>query len=186
MGLAVRRLLSRHRWVYWLVVATIATIVAASVRSVITDAEHARDAWTTTTVVLTAARDHDAGEPIDYDSVELPMVAVPAGALQMLTGDEFARQPIMAGEVLTTIDIAADTAGVAAAGSLTIAIRSYDPSTARVGDSVHILAEGRSLSSAGVVVEVTDAVVHVAVPERDAPAVALASNNGTATIAVAP
>ena len=186
MGLAFRRLLSRHRWAYWLLVATVAAIVASSVRSAMTDAERARDTWTTTAIVLTAARDHVAGEPIEFDSVELPMVAIPAGALETLGGDGLARQAIMAGEILTAVDVGGDTSGIAAAGSLTIAIRAYDAPIARVGDNVHVLAEGLSLSPAGMVVDVIDDVVHVAVPESDAPAVALAANNGTATIAVAP
>ena len=45
---------------------------------------------------------------------------------------------------------------------------------------------GTRVQEIGAIVDVIDDVVHVAVPESDAPAVALAANNGTATIAVAP
>ncbi|MEO1057239.1 MAG: hypothetical protein AAFY28_10035, partial [Actinomycetota bacterium] len=90
------------------------------------------------------------------------------------------------GEVLTAVDVTDELTGVAAAGTLTIAIRVYDTTIAAIGDNVHVLADGRSLASAGVIVEVVDEVVHVAVPERDAPAVALAASTGSATIAIAP
>ncbi|MEM9515150.1 MAG: hypothetical protein AAGA42_09870 [Actinomycetota bacterium] len=186
MGYAIRRFLSTHRWAYWLLVVSLACVVGVSVRGATTDADHARRAWRETQVILAAVRHHDAGEPIEYEEIELPVAAVPATALRQVDADAIARQPIAAGEVLTAVDVASEGAGVAAQGTLTIAIRSYEPTITAVGDSVHVLAEGRSVSDSGVVVDVVDDVVHVAVPETDAPAVAWAASTGSATIAVAP
>ncbi|MEO1057904.1 MAG: hypothetical protein AAFY28_13415, partial [Actinomycetota bacterium] len=97
MGYALRRYLSQHRWVYSLFVVMLAAIVASSVRSVVADAERARDIWTNTQIALVAAREHEAGELIEFDTVELPVVAIPDSALTALGGGQRARQSIAAG-----------------------------------------------------------------------------------------
>ncbi len=186
MGYTLRRFLSEHRWVYWAIVIATATVAAWSVHGTVDHAEQARRSWTATQIVLVAAHDHDAGDVIGHDAIELPVAAVPATAVHQLDSDAIARQSIAAGEVLTDVDVAGATTGVAPDGTLTIAIRAYDTTIATMGDHVHVLAEGRSVSDAGVVVDVVDDIVHVAVPERDAPAVAAAASSSTATLAIAP
>jgi len=183
-----RLVLARRPWIYWVVVATFATIAVIAVRGEMTSIANERDRWGATRDVLVARQQHEPGDPISADLVALPLAALPDDALVGLPATGHVRQRVSAGEVLTQLDIT-DAVGPAANAEMGTAVVALSDPLARnvvVGLRVQVAADGLILTDAAVVTDVFDDVVFVAIDERDAPAVAAAAQQGIATLLYLP
>ena len=78
---AVRRLLARRPWIYWLVVLVIAVLAAGAVRQRVADIDEARRGWGETRSVLVAREDARPGQAIDAEVRDVPAAIVPLAAL---------------------------------------------------------------------------------------------------------
>src|SRR3954453_12528694 len=107
LPVAVRRLLARRPWIYWLVVFVAAIGCGAEVRQRVGQVEHARDAWGEARDVLVARHDTRAGEALDVEVRRVPVTVVPVSALRddPNRGALTARQDVSAGEIVTTVDV---------------------------------------------------------------------------------
>src|SRR3954465_15623837 len=103
---AVRRLLARPPWIYWVLVFVAAVGCGAEVRQRVGQVEHARDAWGQARDVLVARHDTRPGEPLDVEVRRVPVGVVPVSVLQddPNGGPLIARQDVSAGEIVTTFD----------------------------------------------------------------------------------
>ena len=156
-----------------------------------------------TTPVAVAQRDVAVGDqlqPGDVDLVERPLAHVPPGAVTHDPTGETAREPLHAGQVVVAPNLAAEGRSGAAAlvpeGWRAVAVPVIDaPLPARRGDLVDVVASfdptlverdaSRLVAAGGVVVEVTDEAVTVAVPAARVTDVAFALANGIVTLALA-
>jgi Flp pilus assembly protein CpaB len=203
------RPLVRRVCVGGLAVATALTVVA-----LVGAAGTARDRWGRSRPVVVATRDLAPGEVVagaDVEVRDLPEGVLPEDVLEgVLDGGPTApptgavvRQPILAGEPIVATRLAPQGLTGAAAlvppGERAVAVP-LGPSGAppvTVGDLVDVLTVLPAGLDAGdeepafplveraAVVDVTEAAITVAVPERDAPRVAWALSNGAVVLALA-
>jgi hypothetical protein len=179
----LRSLFARRPAVYWATVAAGASIVAFVVTDRLHAADEAREAWSTTTVVFVAAADVDPGAPLVVDPVTLPVAAVPTRAVSADPSGGVARREVVAGAVLTDLDVARATDELIPPGSGAVAIPIDDAVPPVVtGDLVDVVADGEIVSAGGTVIERGDTAVVVAVDHDDAPRVALAALERRATL----
>jgi Flp pilus assembly protein CpaB len=179
---AVRRATARHRWIRWLPIATCATGLVISVAGHTADADAIRAEWGETRTVWVAASAIDAGEPIEAKLVGLPAVAVPDEAAEEVAG-RVARQRLVAGEVVTSADVAgpADLA-LLPAGWRAVAVSESPASGAGVGETVDVASEGLVIAAHAVVLERFDDTTVVGVRAEVAPLVSLANGSGIALL----
>jgi hypothetical protein len=177
----VRRLLARRPWIYWAIVAAVATTGAIATASVLRGVDDERARWGDSAVVLVATRDVAAGEPLADLITEhrYPIAMIPPGAVTSLETGAAARHRLAAGEIVVDVDVAATTAprSLIPHGWLAVAIAEGVASGATVGDHVVVASEGIRLAIDALVVGHRDGVTVVAVPDDEAPAVAAASNS---------
>lgn len=178
----LRHELARRPWVYWLSVALLAAVAAASTMAVIDRLERERASWGTTRRVLVTSLPVAPGDPLDGAVAprSYPRAMVPTGALTELPPGSVARQRLDAGEVLVRHDVAATAAprSLLEPGQVAVAVVEHVRTGARVGDRVTVVSEGIVLAERAMVVATVDPVVMVAVDARTAPNVAAAT--GTA------
>ncbi len=137
----------------------------------------------TTTSVATVARDTPAGTeigPEDVRIVQWPAALVPTGAVTTSPGGAVARADLVAGEVLVAHRLYPSAAGTGADDRLvTLPIPSAPPPV-RAGSRVELygirvvgdaVATPATRLTVGVVIEITDAAIAVAVPETAVPIV---------------
>jgi hypothetical protein len=176
-----RRALARHPWLYWLVVlaagGAVALVLAAAARGV----DEARAAWGRTVPVVVATGSLAPGDLLAgaVEVRELPGPMVPPTALRTVPDDAVARQHVAPGEVVVTADVAPPDGPAALLPDAwaAVAVAEAVPSGVRAGDAVRAVAGGVELAGGLVVGHHGDAVL-VAVPVRDAPAVAHAATTG--------
>ena len=183
-----RLVLARRPWVYWAVVATFATLAVVAVQREMTSIDAERNRWGTAREVLVARQNHEPGDPLDVDLVELPVAALPADALVEVPDVGRVRQRVGRGEVLTEFDIADAVGPAALAVPGTVVVALSDPLARGVvpGLRVEVAADGLVLSADATVTEVADDVIFVAVDERDAAIVAAAAQQGIASLLYLP
>lgn len=180
----------------WVAVAAAAGAVAVSARSVGAEAVAAREAWGAGVAVAVATGDLDAGEVVGAGDVrveERPAAVVPEGALTEPPVGRTVTAAVLAGEVLVEARVApGGVRGVAALvprGWLAVAVPTSSsgfgtPSPPLdVGDRVDVLAPDPVAENALVVAVGEDAVT-IAVPARDAGAVAEAVAVAVVTLAL--
>jgi pilus assembly protein CpaB len=182
-GRAARRAL-RSLAVRWIVVAAAAAGAAAQAAAVAADAEAARAAWGDTLEVVVAVRDLPAGRRLATGDVRVearPVAVIPAEAVRAIPAGATLRALVVAGEVLVDSRVApAGLSGVAALvpeGWRAVAVPTSGAGFGspapplHVGDRVDLVAPD-VVAAGALVVAVGDDAVTVAVPARDAPAVA--------------
>jgi Flp pilus assembly protein CpaB len=185
-------------------VGLVVAITLLTARAQVSAVSAARRQWTEVRGVTVALHDLPPGATIDAASVEvreLPIVAIPEGATTEAPIGAVVRYPIMSGEPLLTARLAPDgLTGVAALlppGHRAVAVAA-GPTTRpplQIGDRVDLLAAlaiGDSpdgmptapLVESGLVVDISDEAVTVAVPTESAPSVAYAISQGFVVIAL--
>jgi flagella basal body P-ring formation protein FlgA len=188
VAVRARLVLARRPWIYWAVVAALATIAAVAVHGQLASIEAERDRWGTSRSVLVATRQLEPGDVITAELVALPVAALPAAALVEPPTDAVVRQRVAAGEVLTELDIAHAVGPAALAEPGLVVVALSDPLARNVaaGQRVKVAADGVVLADQAEVTEVIDDVIFVAVPDREAVAVAAAAQHGSATLLYLP
>lgn len=183
-----RRFLAQRPWVYWLVVALIATTITLVVRAQLGAVDDARGSWGRTRRVLVADVTLEPGGTVQVTGVELPEAMIPDGALTEWPAGATLRQRVAAGEVLVDIDIGAlpGPAALAEPGTAVVALSDPLSRGLTIGLAVQIAADGLVIAEDGVIVGVVDEVVFVAVPHRDAATVAAAAQSGLASLVYLP
>lgn len=181
----IRSLLARHPSVYWGIVAVAVAIVASSAWSATQRVEVARRSWGDTQSVWVAERDIAAGEPLVAVMRTLPIAAVPADAVIEAPDHRSAVQHIGAGEIVTNADVGGGLLDALPTGWRAVAVVT-DPARVPVdaGDHVAVYADGLVLADDGIVLDVADGTVTVAVPAEAAAAVSVAARNQTAVLAI--
>ena len=183
-----RLVLARRPWLYWLIVAVLAAVIALVVRERVVDLDDARRSWGDTRRVLVAAAPLEPGEPIVVLTLDVPVALLPVGALEDLPDGASLRQRVSDGEVLTELDIA-DRPGPAAladGGTLVVALSDTLSRNVTIGLPVQVAADGIVLAASATVVDIADEIVFVAVDAADAPAVAAAAQQGIASLLYVP
>jgi hypothetical protein len=183
-----RLVLARRPWIYWVAVATFATIAAATVHSEMASIAAERDRWGATRSVYVARHQLEPGDPIAADLVALPAAALPTGALVETPPAALLRQRVAAGEVLTELDITSQSGPAALAQPGTVVVALSDPLARNVspGLQVQVSADGLVLTDSAEVADVADDVIFVAVDVGDAAAVAAAAQRGVASLIYVP
>lgn len=169
IAVRLRRLLARRPWIYWTVVALVAVVLGARVHAHTVEVDAARDAWGATAEVFVASADIAPGEPILAERYELPVAMLPQEPADDVAG-MVARQRVSAGEVLTSIDVAAaGPLALVPADWLAVPLIEMPGSGAAIGDRVQVAVDGIVVSADGLVVgQLADATL-VAMPAAEAP-----------------
>ncbi len=186
----LRRALARRPWLYWAGVLLLAGTVALVVASAAASVDAARRTWGETRPVLVAAVDLAPGDPLDgaTDVRPFPRPMTPAAALTAVPPGAVARQHVSAGEVVVGTDVARSTAPQALIppGWSAVAVAEAVPTGVLTGDAVTAVADGVVLAEEGVVVGRSGDAVLVAVPDSDAPEVAMAAASGVLALLIVP
>lgn len=186
----VRHVLARHPWLYWATVLVLAVGVALVATTAVAGVEDARLAWGSTQPVVVATVDLAPGDALagQTNVRPHPVPIVPAGALIEVAPDAVARQHVSAGEVLVDVDVTAGRLPLALIplGWRGVPVAEGVPTGAAVGDRVAAASGGALLAEDGVVVARVEQAVVVAVPESQAPAVAMAASVGELTLLLVP
>ncbi len=111
--------LSRRPWLYWLAAAALSFTTAWLASDLVADAQRARERWGDQRQVLVARRLIEPGRALGLDDVErrdLPIAAIPPGAVTDLAPDASSVSAILPGEVVLAprLSGSADTALVPA------------------------------------------------------------------------
>ena len=192
LPVAVRRLLARRPWIYWLVVLLLALATGATIRQRVAALDETRRRWGATQAVLVARSDALPGDVIDVDVRDLPVAVVPATALAVDATDELltARQDVSAGEIVTARDVGrAGQHGAAALlpdGWAAVPVVESPPLGAPVGARVQIAGDGIVLAPDAIVVGYHDDVTLIAVPAAVAPMVAAGAEAGGVAVLLLP
>jgi hypothetical protein len=185
---SARLVLARRPWVYWAVVVTLAVLVATIVHREVTSVAASRDRWGTTRSVLVAQQQLEPGDPLAAELVEVPLAVLPDGALGSAASGSVVRQRVAAGAIVTDVDVTtrAGPASIAQPGTVVVAVSDALARDVTTGLRVQIAADGVILAGSATVSAVIDDVVFVAVPEREAPVVAAAAQQGIASLLYLP
>lgn len=184
----VRSFIARHRAIYWTVVAAMAATVALALAAQSRQVATARDQWGTSVDVWVAVADTPAGAPIAVDRQPMPEAMLPADAM---TGgwpaDAVARHHVSAGEVIVVPDVGTGRLPLLQPTWRAVAIAADETTIpVMIGDQVDVVASGAIVAENGLVVDVHPAAAIIGVPAADAPAVAMASLDGTAVLVIRP
>ena len=183
-----RLVLARRPWVYWAVVAALASALAVTVDARLTSLDEARRNWGSTRTVLVAERPLEPGDPLDVSPVALPVAAIPPGALDDVPVGARLHQRVAVGEVLTELDLTVVAGPAARAPTGTVVVALTDPlgRGVSIGLKVQVAADGLVIAESATVVEVIDDVIFVAVDASAAPTVAVAAQQGIASLLYLP
>ena len=183
-----RRVLAVHPWIHWAVCVGLAVAAAFATHGYIARLDAERRAWGTTHEVWVSAENIAAGEPIRATAAAVPVALVPPAAVTELPDDAVARQRLTTGEILVGADVAtaAGPAGLAAPGTVVVGLVDPLARNVAVGSTIEVSADGVVVCDEATVVAISDEVIQVAVPERDAPTVAAAAHDGLASVLIRP
>ena len=160
---STRRVLARRAWIQWVVIATVAAVIAASVHARLQQVDRQRDSWGSTRTVLVAIGFTDIGDPIDVEPRDLPIAMIPDGALDPAdetpddgAGRRLARQRVGTGEIVSRLDVVAASGpqAMTPAGWLAVPVVESPRSGALLGDRVQVASDGFVISADAVVVGV--------------------------------
>jgi hypothetical protein len=179
----LRTLLARRPWLYWIVVALLAGLVANIAAGKLDAVDDARRSWGESADVWVAAAGAAPGDALVAQIRSLPHAMVPAGAVAADPTGRLAVQRLTPDEVVTTADVGDGPLALLPHGWQGVAF-SADETTIRVraGDTVAVVADGVVVVTRGVVLATSDRSVTVGVPAADAPAAALASRTQSAAL----
>lgn len=185
-----------------LLLVAVALVTGVVVHRTTADAEATAARYGVRTTVAVVVRDLDAGDTVgsgDVALLERPVALVPEGAVTTDPTGRMVRAAVVAGEVLVDGRLAdagrSGTTALVPTGWRALAIPVTDAALpAGRGDRVDVIASfdpsavdgrpSRVVAEAAVVVDVADEALTVAVPARDATAVAFALANGIVTLAL--
>ena len=178
-----RLALARHPWAYWLAIAVVAGAVALGTAQTMAGVEAQRRSWGEQQTVWVASMAIEPGQPIHADRHDVPRAVVPVDAVRVAPGDAVARQRIGAGEIITTIDVAArGSASLIPDGWVAFAVRA---SVEHFAPGDHVRAySGDLFVAAGVVIDRAESELMVAIPVEAAPAMATALLADSVTLAL--
>jgi hypothetical protein len=181
----VRLMVARHPWIYWLSIAVVAGMAGLGAARALADVDTARRAWGEQQTVWTASAGIEPGQPISAEGRDVPLAVVPVGAVDSAPDGSIARQRIGPGEIVVDSDVSADgTVGLIPDGWVAFAVTAPVAHFA-VGDHLDVYS-GDQLVGAGMVVDVGEQDLMVAVPAAAAPAMATAVLTDSATLALTP
>jgi hypothetical protein len=168
----IRLMIARHPWAYWLVVVLLAGAVGLSAARAIARVDAARRSWGQPQSVWIAAVAIEPGQPITGKRTQVPLAVVPAGAMLDIPPGAIAMQRVGAGEIITDSDVSASgTAGLLPDGWVAFVVPATDHFA--VGDHLNVYSVDQ-LVAAGLVVDVGESELMVAIPSASAPALSAA------------
>lgn len=169
----LRLMVARHPWIYWLAVVILAGAVGLSAARAVAGVDAARRSWGQQQSVWTATVAIEVGEPITAERREVPVAVVPATAVLDVASGAIARQRVAAGEIITDADVSASgTAALVPDGWTAFAVPASVEHFA-IGDRLDVYSAD-SLVAAGLVVDVGESELMVAIPVTSAPAMSAA------------
>ncbi len=181
---ALRRLVTRRPWVYWVVVLAVALLLASLTSSNLAAVDDARRSWGETAAVWVATGPLEPGDDLAAGVTRrhVPLAMVPDAAIGAVEG--VVRQRVAAGEIVTEPDVSArtDQLALVPADWVVAAVTESPPSGAAPGHPVWVVADGVVLSSDALVVGAIDGATLVAVPHEVAPLVPLAAESGSLSL----
>lgn len=183
-----RRVLVVHPWIHWAVCVGLAVAAAFATHGYIARLDAERRSWGSTRQVWVTEGDVAAGAPMRATATEVPIALVPPGAVTEPPDGAIARQRVTAGEIVVGADVAtaAGPAGLAAPGTVVVGLVDPLARNVAVGSTVQVSADGVVVCDEATVAAISDEVIQLAVPERDAPIVAAAAHDGLASILIRP
>lgn len=188
-AVALRRVLVRRPWIYWVAIGLVAFTLGANVRGRMNMLESQRAAWGDAITVFVARYDVDVGEPLASALMasSVPVAIVPEAALRSVT-DQVARRAIAAGSIVTEFDVASSSGpqSLAPAGHVIVALIESPSSGAAVGDAVQVASEGVVVSAHAIVVGHVGAATLVAVPAAEGPLLPAAAATGGIALLLIP
>ena len=176
----LRRVLAPRPWVRWVVLIAGALLFLTAVADHRRQLTEARSAWGESRTVWVTDRSIAAGEPISATPVDHPAAVLPGDPVTDDPSGVPARHAIGSGEVVVTVDVAANglPADLIPTGWLAVPIVEAAPSSASVGERVVVTSDGVVVADEGLVVADLDGAPLVAVTAEVAPLVALANESG--------
>jgi hypothetical protein len=181
----VRLMVARHPWIYWLSITVVAGMVGLGAARALADVDAARRSWGEVETVWVASAATEPGQPIAPEARSMPRAVVPAGAVRSVPEGLIARQRIGPGEIIVDSDVSATgSVGLIPEGWVAFVVAAAVSHFA-VGAHVEVYA-GDQFVAAGLVVDVGEADLMVAIPVDAAPAMAIAVLADTATLALTP
>ncbi len=182
---AVRLMVARHPWIYWLAIAIVAAAVAVGAASSLAGVDAARRAWGQQSRVWITTSAIEPGQPIAASAHDVPVAVVPIGATRESPAGAIARQRMGPGEIVTTDDVSArGSAGLIPTGWVAFAVPVPGEHLA-TGDHLEVYS-GDQLVAAGVVVDESDSELMIAIPATAAPAMSAALLADSVTLALTP
>jgi len=194
------RLLDRRPWLYWVAVGALTVTTAWVASDLVAGARRARDQWGEHRTVLVAARTVAPGELLtdaDVERRDLPLVAIPPGAVHSLDAEVTTVGGILPGEVVVEARLsgAGQTAFVPAGTAAVAVATGVGSPPLEPGDRVQLWATADPFGSVaglpemaqpvartGRVLEAGDAQAMIAVDEADLAATTAALARGTVTV----
>jgi hypothetical protein len=181
----IRSTLARHPLLWWLAVAVVAGTGAMIAAGALRGVDEARRSWGETTEVWVATAAAAPGEPLSLERRSYPVAVVPPGAVRSSPAGAVASRNVELGEVIVASDVnPGGVAGLVPPGSVAIAVPTRAPQL-RIGDGVAAFASGERLAD-GIVVDVTEEQVVLAIPSGAASALALAVPGNAVVLALLP
>lgn len=169
----LRLMVARHPWAYWLVIAVLAGVTGVSAERAVAGVDSARRSWGEQQTVWVTAVDIEPGQPIIADRRDVPRAVVPDAAVAAVPSGAIARQRVAAGEIITDGDVSAHgTAALVPDGWVAFAVPASVDHFA-VGDHLDVYSADQRVG-AGLVIDVGDAELMVAIPADSAPAMSAA------------
>lgn len=165
----LRLMVARHPWSYWLVIAVLAGTAGVTASRAVHGVDSARRSWGDQQSVWLATIAIEPGQPISAQRRDVPRAIVPAAAAVVVPRGAIARQRVGAGEIVTDADVSAHgTAALVPVGWVAFAVPASVDHFA-VGDHLAVYSAD-NLVAGGVVVDVGEAELMVAIPDTSAPA----------------
>lgn len=192
IAVRARRLVVMHPSIYWIVFLLLAVTAGWIVRDQLAGVDHARRSWGDTRQVIVASTNHEPGQPLQIERVDMPIAMVPPGAIVANDVDGISppitRQRIGVGEIVVASDITSASGPAALAEPGTAVVGVIDPHARNVaiGLDVAVASDGVLLAHHALVVDLVDDVIFISVDEPDAPAVAAAAHDGAASLIFIP
>ena len=169
----IRLMVARHPWTYWLVIAVLAGGVGLSAARAVAGVDAARRSWGVQQSVWTASSAIEPGQPITAARRAVPRAVVPDDAALNVPSGAIARQRLAAGEIVTDADVAASgAAGLLPDGWVAFVVPASVDHFA-VGDHLDVFSSDH-LVAAGLVIDVGESELMVAIPAAAAPAMSTA------------
>jgi hypothetical protein len=181
----VRLMVARHPWAYWLTIAVVAGVVGVSASRAMAGVDAARRSWGEQRSVWIATASVEPGAAITAERRAVPSAVVPIDALDVPPGGSIARQHIGPGEIVTNSDVtAAGSAALVPDGWVAFAVPASSDHFS-IGDHLRVYA-GDQLVDSGLVVDVGESELMVAIPSAAAPAMATALLADAVTLGLTP